>query len=421
MLAFSIIKRGGRMARTQIHLSLVSWAVGLTAALQSSYSMSTLGLGTAYQNQPLVPNAAWIDAQDRVWSNLTYYEGKKLVAIWGGGSGLFPIGWQYQDTFTTYPVRHTGTGATVAATKLSSKRGNVFVVSPNGQRAYLTPMGVLTPVSPSPAVTVEAGGEVLAMQDSGAYTGRIAKADASLPVEVALSHFPALWGPGQPRQDLPVPTGFRGGVGRALNTRNEVAGAVFTSPNLVPQAAVWRQGQLTVLDGAADQGSFATGLSELGHVLVVGYRYTLVPGNTSTPSYQATRGPSSYTVFYNGQRLSLSCPAALSHALASAISPSGLVVGQCSANLGDTYVSTEFPPATLQPNPPTEVQGQGQAWIWKDGVGTELASYLTARGVKLPAGLVLRHVLAVNAKGSMVVLTLNASGQPGLVKFNALN
>jgi len=34
---------------------------------------------------------------------------------------------------------------------------------------------------------------------------------------------------------------------------------------------------------------------------------------------------------------------------------------------------------------------------------------------------VLRHVLAVNAKGSMVVLTLNASGQPGLVKFNALN
>jgi hypothetical protein len=416
------------MARTQIHGSLATLAVALAAGLgagaahaQSSYSMSTLALGTAYQNQPQLPYAAWIDAQDRVWSNLTYYEGKKLVTIWFPGSGVFPVQWRWEDTFNTYPVRHTGSGTTVAATKLSSKRGNVFVVSPNGQRAYLTPTGTLTPVSPSPAVTVEAGGEVLAMQDSGAYTGRLAESAAVPPVYVALSYFPALWVPGQPRQDLPVPAGFRGGVGRALNTRNEVAGAVFTSPNLVPQAAVWRQGQLTVLDGAANQGSFATGLSELGHVLVVSYPYTEVPGNTATPSYQATRGPSSYSVFYNGQRLGLNCPAALPHARASAISPSGLVVGQCSANLGGTSVSTEFPPATLQPDPPNESYSSGQAWIWKDGVGTDLASYLAARGVKLPTGLALRFVLAVNAKGSMVVLTVNASGQQGLVKFNALN
>jgi hypothetical protein len=122
-------------------------------------------------------------------------------------------------------------------------------------------------------------------------------------------------------------------------------------------------------------------------------------------------------VFYNGQRLSLNCPASQPRALASAISPSGLVVGQCSANLGDTYVYSESGPVTSQPNAPTEVLSQGTAWIWKDGVGTDLASYLTARGVKLPSGL----VMAVNAKGSMVVQTVNAAGQSGLMRFAALN
>lgn len=408
------------MARTQnIQWSWMSLAMSLgaclgagTAQAQSSYSMTTLGLGTAYQNQPSSPTTAWIDSQERVWSNLSYYEGRKLVAVWGTGGSLFPFKWVWRDTFTTYPVRHAGTGTTLAASKLSTKSGMLHVVSPNGQRAYLTPVGALTPVSPSPAVTVEAGGMVLAMQDSGAYTGRLAKTDASAP---------ALWVPGQARQDLPVPTGYRGGVGLALNTRNEVAGAVFTQTYLVPQAAVWQQGQLTVLDATANQGSFATGISELGHVLVVNYPYTVQPNDTATPTFNASRGPSTYTVFYNGQRLGLSCPAALPRALATAISPSGLVVGHCTANPGDTFVSTELLPVTTQPNPPTEAYYQSKAWIWKNGVGTELASYLTARGVKLPTGLVLRYVLAVNAKGSMVVETLNASGQSGLVRFTALN
>jgi hypothetical protein len=416
------------MARKQIHLSWMSLAMSLGVCLgagsghaQSTYSMTTLGLGTAYQNQASPPFTAWIDSQDRVWSNMSYYEGKKLVAVWGGGSGLLPVQWVWRDTFKIYPVRHAGTATTLAASKLSSKSAMLQVVSPNGQRAYLMGSNALTAVSPSPAVTTEAGSWATAMADSGAYTGRITRVDTSLPVEVAQSDFPALWVPGQPRQDLPVPTGFRGGVGLALNTRNEVAGAVFTSPYMVPQAAVWRLGQLTVLDGRVDQGSFGTGISELGHVLVVSYPYTVQVTNPSIPNYQTTRGPSTYTVFYNGQRLSLNCPASQPRALASAISPSGLVVGQCSANLGDTYVYSESGPVTSQPNAPTEVLSQGTAWIWKDGVGTDLASYLTARGVKLPSGLVLRFVMAVNAKGSMVVQTVNAAGQSGLMRFAALN
>jgi hypothetical protein len=416
------------MARKQIHLSWTPLAMSLglcmgacSAQAQSSYSMTTLGLGTAYQNQASPPYTAWIDSQDRVWSNMSYYEGKKLVAIWSGGSTLLPVQWVWRDTFKIYPVRHAGTATTLAASKLSSKSAMLQVVSPNGQRAYLMGANALTAVSPSPAVTLDAASWATAMGDSGAYTGRITRVDTSLPVEVAQSDFPALWVSGQPRQDLPVPTGYRGGVGLSLNTRNEVAGAVFTMPYMVPQAAVWRQGQLTVLDGTVDQGSFATGISELGHVLVVNYPYAVQVTNPSIPNYQTSRGPSTYTVFYNGQRLSLNCPASQPHALATVISPSGLVVGECSANLGDTYVHSESGTPNRQPNAPTEIQGQGTAWIWKDGVGTDLASYLTARGVKLPTGLVLRFVMAVNAKGSMVVQTVNAAGQSGLMRFAALN
>lgn len=416
------------MARARIHESCLSLALGLGVCLaagashaQSSYSMTALGLGAAYQNQANPPNTAWIDSQDRVLSNMVYYEGKKLQAVWGAWSGsLLPVQFMWRDTFNTYPVRHAGTGTTLSASKLSSKSGMLQVVSPNGQRAYMMGANSLTAVPTGPAVPLDAGTLPMAMQDSGAYTGRINRPDLALPTDVVLSDYPAVWVPGQPRQDLPVPNGYRGGVGLALNARNEVAGAVFIPETMVPQAAVWRLGQLTMLDAGAGQASFATGISELGHVLVMSYAYTVQLTDSATHAYQVTRGAATHSVFYNGQRISLSCPTALPRALASAIGANGLVVGQCSVP-GDTLSSTDFGPFTSQPFPPSQNLSQGRAWIWKDGVGTELATYLTARGVKLPSGMVLRHVLAVNAKGSMVVQTVNASGQLGLARFMALN
>jgi hypothetical protein len=57
--------------------------------------------------------------------------------------------------------------------------------------------------------------------------------------------------------------------------------------------------------------------------------------------------------------------------------------------------------------------------VWRDGVATELAGLLSSKGVKLATGLVLNHVMGVNANGTLVVVTTDGAGKQGLMRFTA--
>jgi len=402
-------------------------ASALPALAQSSYTANTLGLGAPYKGLSTLPSWVAVDPQDRVVSTLSYYTGLKLtVDLVGNPSSPTPK-FSFVPGFANYAVRHVAsTAATVTPTKLSTQKNTVALVSPNGQLIYVTNASKMpVNLTGGAALTPDSYAQFRALSDGGVAVGATFRTPVTPVGEVDQYALPAQWTSGQTAQALPVPANYRGGLAIALNSRNDVVGEVDSPGTLMPRAALWQQGQVSLLDTPADQGSYALGISELGHILVATHPYSLEvrmrDSTTQRPiSTLTTVGLENYVVLYNGQRYALNCPSNLPQPFVSGISANGLAVGQCvPRQTENTYGFYYGSNATEIHTGVHQFIPGGRAYVWRDGVATELAGLLSSKGVKLATGLVLNHVMGVNANGTLVVVTTDGAGKQGLMRFTA--
>lgn len=97
---------------------------------------------------------------------------------------------------------------------------------------------------------------------------------------------------------------------------------------------------------------------------------------------------------------------------------------------GDGYRTHQVGHASLSPDGDTVVgslylfgpnaqQGSQRAFIFKDGVMSDLTAYATARGVKLPSGEHLSAATSVNAQGAITTGYDTADGKFIALKLTA--
>jgi hypothetical protein len=62
---------------------------------------------------------------------------------------------------------------------------------------------------------------------------------------------------------------------------------------------------------------------------------------------------------------------------------------------------------------------EGRAFIWKNGVMTDLTTLVANKGVKVPAGAVFINAVSINDKGSIAAIYRDTSGELSLVRLTA--
>lgn len=186
------------------------------------------------------------------------------------------------------------------------------------------------------------------------------------------------------------------GVG-AINGSGTLVGSVQKQTDQLGRAAMWVNGQMTVLDQRPGVGSAAIAISETGKVVARSF-LPYCHGLVNCDSYNDVEG-----VLENGVFTPIAGPAGPVpyQVRTQAISSGGLVVG---------YINTVSG---------RDVPADRRGFMWRDNTLIDMTEYLLAKGVALPAGAVITNVLAINDKGSMVAAMKNSKGVISLIRLAA--
>jgi uncharacterized membrane protein len=337
------------------------------------------------------------------------------------------FGWLYN----TYAVRWpASTAASVSASKLTgtqtgalraaSTDGNTIVV--DGQfMVYSTATGKKTATlyPPKLAGTLAVVNIPIMV---GIGNGGTAALNYAL-VELGYTPEPqeeraGLWKTGSDGQTLPF-GGYVGARAVSVNGQGQVAGVVYEQGLPTQRAAVWTNGALTVIDHAPGRGSAALAVNQAGQVLlrtspVTVDSDTLIDGYGNPFVYTRLRySAPSYVVSLNGVETPIT-PSNGQVVVPSALNAAGVVVGRMGAVGVDNgyYTPSPLTLATLDAVP-------GRAFIWKNGVTTDLTTLVASKGVKLPTGAVLDDAIAINDQGSIVAKMRAANGTLSFVRLTA--
>lgn len=391
-------------------LALVVWgAFAGGAHAQSSYRMTELKPASTNVLQPV---DGWaIDATGQVVGTASYAAGYTF-----GTTSSFTPGWiaVFKPYMTRWPA---GTAASVAGSKLTTTAGFLEAASPNGQK-------VLSPSATGHAlydtVTKKTLGKVpLAPQSSTiSSTTEAVNNTGTVVVNVYgsvagespyLTHARS-WSVSQGLKALPE-AGHVGSAAHAINASGVVAGAVSTAPNQLHQAALWVNGQLQVIPQSAGTASLAFQVNDKGQALV--RRSTLEGSCAAAGDYLPCEVGRSTVSLRDGNVETALLAAGDARTIARALlNNAGVVVGR--------YERADAPRA--RDVYPEAIQGRaesGRAFIWQAGVFSELTTWVSTKGVTLPAGSVLTDVLAINDQGSMVVQMVGPNNVASFVRLVA--
>jgi probable HAF family extracellular repeat protein len=184
--------------------------------------------------------------------------------------------------------------------------------------------------------------------------------------------------------------------GRALNTQGLVVGTVTPPGARTHRAGQWLNGQWNVIDlRGGDVASEAIAVNEQGQALVQSHSVTC-----PDPSYCLTVD-TSIGVITDGSFRQIGGGAgepAATWLEATAINNQGVVVGHVRTS------ESQLTPA--------------RAFVWQNGVYSDLTRLVATKGLTLPAGAVLTDALALNDKGSIVAVMQTGSTQ-ALVRLTA--
>lgn len=379
-------------------LVVAACACATAAQAQSSYSLTVLkppSKGTVYLPEMLLPYEAqhWmINASDQVVATV------RDVTSYTYSILFFFIPMPVYDNYVNrWPA---GTGASVSGSRLISGRNSLLAASGTGKKLVLkSGLYDLAAGKALGALPVDLGTAV-AVNDSG----------------VVVSNYPQLWSQGQASGQFLSPGPGRFGEALAINASGLVAGAVVNSSNYLQQAAVWSNGAWQVLPEVAGISSLVTQVNDKGQMVVV--RAPQVDCVDTTEIRGCKMGPRSvYLREPNGVETAVLGAGDARRLGRMLLNNAGVVVGCQSSPTTQVPVVNGFSRLSPALDQSSCLDG-GRAYIWQKGVLSDLTTYVSSKGVKLPAGAVLTDVVAINDKGSLVA-QMNVGTTKSLVRLTA--
>lgn len=385
------------------------------AQAQSGYTLSTLQSGASAV--PLTREQDFfIDAQQRVMGRTSYDTGTVRLPICIPYLYLFcsPGGKVYAAEAVVWPASTASTVQPVKLLPYSLPEGAGTAV------AAASPSGRLLSLEAANEVFDTSTGALIGMNDQLEYPGlgygpgtltTIGRRSIDNTGVVALNGINGasyLWDLGpllgrttdvsvQTKVVLPQALPNNGNAEtrvNALRDRNLVVGEVIPNTNqyspidpyvVMAYPARWVNGVLQLLD---QQYGRAIAVNAAGQIVV-------------------QRLPKSYVVWTNGASSTIAPLTSGQVVVPNAINASGVVVGRSGApaSIPKTYVDA--------------YDNNARAFIWKNGVTTDLAQFLKAKGLSLPSGTVVEDAKDINDQGSMVVVLRNWLGTRSIARLTA--
>jgi hypothetical protein len=365
-------------AKTAMALVALALMSGIGAAqAQSSYALTKL-------SEPFLGKhgaAGYIDSQNRVTASLRYASGYRLFD-WATPPGF---------TYTWYVSRWPASvAASVSPSKLINQTQTFKHQSPDGSKVFASSPNQYYDTVKRQFVAVPPPNDnqywdVAGINDSGAMAGT-AFLYSGDPIAPAIRAIRWTSGAAAP-EVLPIGAGFDRASSAFINQRGAVAGEVGMTGSSLTRAAIWREsGAFEVLNNEPDTHSRPLGMTDAGDVLVW--------------IEKADNSVYSFAVISHGVAKAIEAPTPDVLLFPTAINASGVVVGK-----------------VTQPSAPEGFRDR--AFIWKDGVFTDLTAWVTAKGVKLPTGAVISEPWQINAQGSILATLREANGKTTVVRLTA--
>jgi hypothetical protein len=398
-------------------MSAALLSAALAAQAQSSYTLTTLRSPNSLGISPLR-----LDNQNNVLGNAYYATVIDVAGRKGTSIPLFGgLATYYTSVMSTWLA---GTGSTVSPRRLTSDffemttasqngryvglRGRVYTVS--GGRATLYSSSYLDTIDGVQVTAVDSGNQARTLSDRGNLATTVILFDGP-----AAGLRRATWWEGA------TPVGRFMALGDFLSSHvisispdEVVAGYVYPALPGAMRGAIWKGGALQVLEQQPGRGSAAHQVNAAGQVLAcVGdarlNTVTYGENDSVTTSVYSRLRP---VVFSAGQEREVQAPVAGLSASARAMNAQGTVVGR--------YGTARAPSNLDSPsNCNTTDLANVRAFIWRDGVSTDLNTWVASKGVKLPTGAVLVDAIDINDQGSILAAMVTNNRNLSHVRLNA--
>jgi uncharacterized membrane protein len=402
---------------SRVSLALVLGACALGAQAQSSYTLATLRSSNSFAVTPIV-----LDSQNNALGTAYYYDsfGSLLFGATGipvfGGSGYI---------YVTEPSKWAaGTSTSVAPTRLvKGAHQNLTSASADGSK-LLTASGLYEAATGKLIYYVSDLQVGISQQPgnyqrvrNGANDGSVAitfDIFSSEPLTPSVRRGAVVHGTSQIPVLLPLGNHLSSTASAISASGSLVGGTVVETSTGFGRAAVWTNEQLSVLDSKPNRGSNVMRINAVGQALVCAVSgVSTLTDSVNGPYLQTTyRNPVS-VVFSNGGEQAIAPLAAGQVANAWAINASGTVVGRSGPESASPYVA--YSPQNCIGTATTN----SRAFIWRNGVTTDLTTFVASKGVKLPAGAVLADAMDINDQGSILAVQRASNGTLSYVRLTA--
>jgi hypothetical protein len=389
-----------------------------SAQAQSSYSLTALKASNSFAITPLV-----LDNQNNVLGTAYYYDsyGSLLYGAVGipvlGGSGYV-----YVPDASKWAA---GTGASVSPTRLVKTGIHQAMVSASADGSKLATFSALFETATGKLIYYTSDLNTGTLQQTTSYKSpRMLANDGSLALTFDVYSSTGSEQPvrraGLTRGTLQaaflLPQGnYTSSTAGTMSPSGAMVGGTVVEPTTgFNRAAVWTQEQLAVLDAKPNRGSSVARLNATGQALVCTLAgvSTLVNG-ANGPYFQVGYSKPAHVLITNGAEQAIAPLAAGQVATAWALNASGTVVGRS----GPLSVQQYLP---LSPQYCTGTSSSSsRAFIWRNGVTTDLTTWVASKGVKLPAGAVLADAYDINDAGSILAIQRASNGTLSYVRLTA--
>jgi uncharacterized membrane protein len=412
-----------RHPRAQVALAALALACSTlltlgSAQAQSSYTLATLKSSNSFAVTPLA-----LDSQNNVLGTAYYYDSFGSLLFGAEGIPLFGgMGYIYVTEASKWPA---GTSTSVSPTRVIKSGTHQSLMAASADGSKLATFSALYETASAKLIYYISDLNVGMQQQVTSYKSpRMVANDGSLALTVDVySDAPgvsAVRRAGVTRGTLQasflLPLGnYTSSTAGTISPSGAIVGGTVVEPSTgFDRAAVWISEQLSVLDSKPNRGSSVTRLNATGQALACTLAgvSTLVNG-ANGPYFQIGYSKPVHVLITNGVEQAIAPLTAGQVATAWALNASGTVVGRS----GPLSVQQYLP---LSPQYCTgTASSSSRAFIWRNGVTTDLTTWATSKGVKLPTGAVLADAYDINDAGSILAIQRASNGTLSYVRLTA--
>ncbi len=412
-----------RHPRAQVAVAALAMACSTlltlgSALAQSSYTLATLKSSNSFAVTPLA-----LDSQNNVLGTAYYYD--SFGSLLNGAVGI-PVfagfGYIYVNDASKWAA---GTSTSVSPTRLLNTGIHQALMAASVDGSKLATFSALYEMATAKLYYYTSDLNVGTQQQVTSFKSpRMVANDGSLaltfdvysnaPGVAAVRRAGVTRGTLQAGFLLPLGAYASSTAGTVSPSGAIVGGSVVEPSTGFDRAAVWTNEQLSALDSKPNRGSSVMRVNATGQALVCTLAgvSTLVNG-ANGPYFQVGYSQPVHVLMTNGVEQAIAPLAAGQVATAWALNASGTVVGRSGPLSVPSYQS-------LSPQNCTGTAStNSRAFIWRNGVTTDLTTWATSKGVKLPTGAVLADAYDINDAGSILAIQRASNGTLSYVRLTA--